>query len=466
MAILALTACTVDAGPPPEGSPRAGEAGPNPPVDDAGGGSPSADDAASLDVKALRDALAALSPAALPGPSADPTNRFADDHAAAAFGKKLFNETGFSGPLLDGDNDGSSSALGKKGEVGKVACAGCHIESAGFSDSRSYQKQISLGAGWGRRRAPSLLDGGQAKLLMWDGRKDALYNQLFGPLESVVEMNSSRLYMAEEIYILYKADYEAVFGPMPPLNDGARFPALTAERTGCQPTTVDPTPDCNGTFHGMAGDSAEFDSMTSSDQDAVTGVVVNAGKAIGAYERTLTCGTTRFDDWMHGNDTALSPAEQRGAAVFAGRGNCMPCHSGPFMSDQKFHDAGLQPAVVQSSFLDDDDHGAAVGLAQAIASPLNSLSRWSDAPGGDGRLPSAVPPGADGAFRTPTLRCVSQRPSFMHTGQFTTLESVISFFDRGGDRAGYPGQSEIVPLALSEDDKADLAAFLRALGPR
>jgi cytochrome c peroxidase len=213
----------------------------------------------------------------------------------------------------------------------------------------------------------------------------------------------------------------------------------------------------------MPGDHAEFDGLSPADQDAVTQVVVNVGKAIGAYERTLSCKKTRFDDWMHGDDAALTPQEQRGAVVFAGPGKCMPCHSGPFMSDQKFHNVGLQPALVQAAFTDTGDRGASVGLAQALASPLNSQSKWSDAPGGDGRLPATVDPAEEGAFRTPTLRCASTRPSFMHTGQMLSLEDVVDFFDRGGDRNGFPGTSELKPLGLDAGQKADLVSFLRAL---
>ena len=72
-----------------------------------------------------------------------------------------------------------------------------------------------------------------------------------------------------------------------------------------------------------------------------------------------------------------------------------------------------------------------------------------------------------GAFRTPTLRCASKRPSFMHTGQLRSLEQVVAFFDRGGDPAGhYPGENELTPLSLNSDEQADLVAFLATLdGP-
>jgi cytochrome c peroxidase len=301
---------------------------------------------------------------------------------------------------------------------------------------------------------------------MWDGRRDALYNQPLGPLESAVEMNSSRLYVAEQLYALHKSDYEVVFGAMPALQDTARFPPLSAALTGCQPSTVDPPPaaTCNGTIHGMPGDRAEFDGMAPADQTAVNQVVVNLGKALGAYERKLSCGPSRFDAWVHGATAALTPAEQRGAQIFVGRGKCIQCHSGPYLSDEQFHNVGLQPTQVAVTFLDANDPGASQGLAQALADPFNTRGAFSD--GDDGRLQAQVPAGMTGAFRTPGLRCVARRPSFMHTGQLASLAQVVSFFSRGGDVFGYPGTKEIAALSLSADDQANLTAFLGALeGP-
>jgi cytochrome c peroxidase len=279
----------------------------------------------------------------------------------------------------------------------------------------SPSHQISLGAGWGRRRAPSLLDVGQSRVLMWDGRHDTMYNQVFGPFESAAEMNSSRLFVAHQVFASFRAEYEAIFGPMPPLDDDARFPALSAELTGCSPADGQAPFVCDAEFHGSPGDGAEYDSMTPADQEAVTRIVVNVGKAIGAYERLLTCGPGRFDAWMHGDDAAATNAEKRGAKLFIGKADCVSCHDGPFMSDQQFHNVGLVPTIVASAFIDADDRGAIVGLAAALGDALNVLGIFSD--GDDGRLPAAVDDTHEGAFRTPMLRCVAQRPSFFHTGQ-------------------------------------------------
>jgi cytochrome c peroxidase len=73
----------------------------------------------------------------------------------------------------------------------------------------------------------------------------------------------------------------------------------------------------------------------------------------------------------------------------------------------------------------------------------------------------------EGAFRTPTLRCAASHPSFMHTGQITSLEQAVVFFDRGGDPSGaYPGTNELHAIGLSVRERADLVAFMGALaGP-
>src|SRR5262249_45834468 len=273
--------------------------------------------------------------------------------------------------LLDTDNDGTSGALGYKGETGKVACVGCHVPQAAFMDNRSHHKQISLAAGWGEQRARSPFDVGQSPLLLWGGRSYTQFNQIFGPLEASFEFNSSRLYAAKQMSRKYRPDYEAIFGPMPPLDDAQRFPELAPDKAGCEDLTA------GAPCHGTPGDHAEFDGMTADDQDAVTRVAVNMGKAIEAYERLLSCGPGRFDAWVHGQNDALSEQEQRGVALFVGKGGCIACHSGPFFTDQKFHNIGLRPASVGYGFVDANDHGASSGLTAMLTDPLRVTGKFS-----------------------------------------------------------------------------------------
>ncbi len=60
-----------------------------------------------------------------------------------------------------------------------------------------------------------------------------------------------------------------------------------------------------------------------------------------------------------------------------------------------------------------------------------------------------------GAFITPVLKQVADTGPYMHNGMFSTLEEVVSFYDKRGDG-----------LALTEVEKADLVTFLESLsGP-
>jgi cytochrome c peroxidase len=83
-------------------------------------------------------------------------------------------------------------------------------------------------------------------------------------------------------------------------------------------------------------------------------------------------------------------------------------------------------------------------LLGAQGDPLNVAGPYSD--GDDGRLPQALPASLLGAFRTPRLRCVAGRPSFMHTGQLLTLAEVVDFFATGGEHFGFPGENELSSL--------------------
>jgi cytochrome c peroxidase len=384
----------------------------------------------------------------------DPSNKFADSPAARSLGQRLFFETALSGRLLEPDNDGSASTLGHAGEAGRVNCAGCHVPTGNFVDVRSPHGQISLAAQWTTRRAPTLLEVAFAPLYNWDGRRDTIWNQAIGVFESAGEFNSSRLFIARQIFKLYRTEYEAVFGALPPLDDAARFPQLAPLETGC---AAGPTAPCRG----KPGDGADYDKMKPDDQVAVTRVTVNVAKALAAYVSQLRCGPARFEQWLDGDKTALSRSEQRGAALFVGRGKCVSCHSGPNLTDGKFHNVGLRPATVAVAFTDIGDRGEAQGVEGALGDPLNSSGAFSD--GARGFLANSVSPEMEGAFRTPTLRCVAGQPSFMHTGQLTSLSRVMRFFAGGGDPAGFPGQSEIATLGLDEREQADLTAFIGAL---
>ncbi len=51
---------------------------------------------------------------------------------------------------------------------------------------------------------------------------------------------------------------------------------------------------------------------------------------------------------------------------------------------------------------------------------------------------------------------------YMHDGSLDTLAKVVDFYDRGGDPD--PNKSAwVLPLKLTQDEKADLVSFLESL---
>jgi hypothetical protein len=147
--------------------------------------------------------------------------------------------------------------------------------------------------------------------------------------------------------------------------------------------------------------------------------------AIATFERTLYSDRTPFDASAQGI-SQLSAAEARGQAVFNGAGRCDTCHAGTLFSDNQFHNIGLRPQA--------EDPGRF-----AVTNNANNLSE----------------------FRTPSLRNVGLRAPYFHTGQFSTLEEVVDFYNRGGDfNAPNIDRNRIRPLGLSAQQRSDLVAFL------
>ncbi|NPA43786.1 MAG: cytochrome-c peroxidase [Chlorobi bacterium] len=66
----------------------------------------------------------------------------------------------------------------------------------------------------------------------------------------------------------------------------------------------------------------------------------NLTKAIAAYERKLITYRTRFDDYMRGDDNALTPEEKKGMETFINVG-CATCHQGPLLGGTMFQKFGI-----------------------------------------------------------------------------------------------------------------------------
>jgi len=351
----------------------------------------------------------------------DPGNRVADSPAAAALGAQLFGDTRFSAN-------------------GAVACATCHLEA------RQFQDDLPLGQGIGStdRRTMPLRGVGYATWLFWDGRKDSLWSQALGPLESAVEHGFTRSEVAILIAANYRAAYEALFGPLPDLTG---VPAASPL--------------------GNAAQQAAWAGLSPERQDDINRVFANAGKAIAAFERGLMPLENRFDRYVEAvlagtsprDDAALTDQEIAGFQIFAGKGQCTNCHSGPRLTDDFFHNTGV--ASRQNPVV---DRGRAGAIAQVENDPFNCIGRYSDAaPARCGQLRfMARDLGLfERAFKPPGLRGVATRAPYMHAGQIATLPLVIEHYNRAVPSIS--GESLLEPLGLTTTEKAALLAFLRLL---
>jgi cytochrome c peroxidase len=267
-------------------------------------------------------------------------------------------------------------------------------------------------------------------------------------MESAVEHGGTRTQYAHLIDRYYRADYEAVFGPLPDLSDPARFP------------------DSAGPVEDPALRSA-WEAMDPADQQAVTRIYANMGKALAAYERPILPGPSRFDAYVQaliqGDALArlrsLTPNEVAGLSIFVGKGECTKCHNGPLLTNNEFHSLGVPDPQGAAP-----DLGRQAGIAQLLASEFNCLGEYSDAgPDDCAELRFIKTTGHEivRAFRTPSLRNVSQTGPYMHAGQFTTIFEVLDFYNRAPQPS--EGHSELVPLHLADQELSQLEAFLLAL---
>jgi cytochrome c peroxidase len=309
-------------------------------------------------------------------PSIDPCRvagwTFDDDDCvrAAQLGQQLFWE-----PALSG--------------TGQVSCVTCHDPGRWFIDSRTPNNVSESATGWTKRNTPTLINvgykfdlaPGDKSVFTWSGKYKspgavldlAITSAMGSTHENVADVVLGKIVLANSTY---ESQYAALFpGPF---------------------TTED--------------------------------VFTNVSHAFEVYLRRLVSRSSKFDDWLAGDESAISESAQRGFQIFVGKGGCLECHNGPLLSDLQLH---------------------VTGVAQS------------------GEHVPAVDPGRNGtgAFVTQSLRGIAMTGPYVHDGKQERLADVVEFYRRGGDTEGYAGTKDprIVPLDLTDDDARDLVAFLETL---
>jgi cytochrome c peroxidase len=283
-----------------------------------------------------------------------------------------------------------------------LSCQDCHLPDHGFAVAAAlgpaYPTQHE------RRNSPSLVNVAYNRPLIWDGRAPDLDKQALGPVRNILHMNNNVHLVVEQLK--FDDDYRKAFA--------------TAFAGG-----------------GITGERIAL--------------------ALGSYERTLVFDGSPLDRYMDGEQDALKPAQKRGLALFFGKANCLQCHHGANLTDNRFHNLGVPGLSV--------DYNPQILAAIRFDARRMGLADWALLHRDPGRELVTKDPADRGKFRTMGLRNIEQSAPYMHNGALATLKDVVAFYNRGG--GDDPNKSpRLRPLGLNDEEQAELVAFLHALTGR
>ena len=149
----------------------------------------------------------------------------------------------------------------------------------------------------------------------------------------------------------------------------------------------------------------------------------------------MNSGNSKFDRFVR-HETMLSPEETEGFSIFfTEKGDCFHCQSMSLTTDGDIHNIGLDSVF----------NGVNAGYYNVSHSAADY-----------------------GKFRTPTLRNIGLKNTFMHDSRFQSLEEVIEHYNSGVKHS--PSLDPIMTkpskqfgLNLTQQDKQNLKAFLLTL---
>lgn len=169
-------------------------------------------------------------------------------------------------------------------------------------------------------------------------------------------------------------------------------------------------------------------------------------RAIAAFERSILANKAPFQQWLRGDESAMSAKEISGAEVFFGEGGCVACHQGPALSspvgatsDQVFFAIGFS----------DLDVNEVIGeIADGVRLGRGGLTGNSE---------------DNYKFKVPQLYNLADINVFGHGGSFSSIREVVEYKNNGvaqNDASITNLDYRFVPLNLSSAQIDDLVEFL------
>jgi len=282
-----------------------------------------------------------------------------------------------------------------------TSCASCHDPAQGFAGNNGSKLGVALGSRPGhfaKRNTPSVLYlrfvrkfhlhwEEDAPLVdayggfFWDGRTDSIAELVKQPLTNPDEMNNvDPRRVAETVASsAYATDFKREFG-----------------------SVLD---DPNATITAL-------------------------GEAVNAYllSPAMSPFTSKYDDYVRGK-AELTDVEARGLKLFkdSAKGGCSACH--------KLNDRSPDPAASLFTDYEFDALGVPRNRALPVTRDSNNFDLGLCERRGDYYKEKTEQ--FCGNFRTPSLRNVAIRKSYMHNGAFSSLRDVVSFY---ATRSTNPGR--------------------------
>lgn len=137
-------------------------------------------------------------------------------------------------------------------------------------------------------------------------------------------------------------------------------------------------------------------------QSAKDITIVHYANAVGDFVNAeWRSSKSPFDRYMAGDQQALTEQQQIGLDLFYGRANCASCHSGSFLTDQKFHAIAMPQ------------------IGPGRVARLEAIRHDRGRSGATNLIEDRY------KFRTPSLRNVALTAPYGHSGAFATLEGVV-----------------------------------------
>jgi hypothetical protein len=188
--------------------------------------------------------------------------------------------------------------------------------------------------------------------------------------------------------------------------------------------------------------------------------------------RTIVTRNTPFDNFLAGDNNALTEQQRRGAKLFFtsatnGGAGCFTCHSGPMLNKQvNDPDVTGTGQFVEENFIN-------IGLSDHPLQALNREARHDPNFIDNGRMEINGLDRSIYGFKTPTMRQLKNSKFFFHNGAFTNVRDVVEYFNNGvaqnqvtgaastfSSRFSNPRGPGLTGLGLSDRQVDDITAFL------